>query len=302
MRARECIVIGVVGLTFVASCNSSSGSGAAGGAGGGGKSTGGAGATGGAATGGSPSGAVSTGGVNGGTGATGLPGAGGSGPTAGKGGQGAGGVGGVKGEAPDGSTDDMTGGGGVDAGGTSTCGPSPQCPRCALGACCGATCCGPGERCDTSGATPQCRCGASAACTAPAHCASAIGGPNICGFICCSANCPISRREFKRDIRPLTVDDLGRVYEQLRQLQLTTYQYRGTPVDSPRRLGFIIDDTKTPLPINPDGMSVDLYGYMSMAVAAIQTQSREIAELRAALKKLARERRHSQPRARLHAD
>ena len=52
--------------------------------------------------------------------------------------------------------------------------------------------------------------------------------------------------------------------------------------------GFIIDDTKTPYPINADGDSVNLYGYVSMAVAAIQTQSREIEALRAEVAHLRR--------------
>jgi hypothetical protein len=91
---------------------------------------------------------------------------------------------------------------------------------------------------------------------------------------------------FKRDIERLDDRGLERIYEQLRQIQLTTYQYKSAPADSPRRLGFIIDDTKTPYPTNPDGMSVDLYGYMSMAVAAIQVQSKEIEALRAEVARL----------------
>jgi hypothetical protein len=44
----------------------------------------------------------------------------------------------------------------------------------------------------------------------------------------------------------------------------------------------------SPYPINPDGNTVDLYGYMSMAVAAIQVQSREIKALRAEVARLRR--------------
>ena len=81
---------------------------------------------------------------------------------------------------------------------------------------------------------------------------------------------------------------LERIYGELRQIQLTTYQYKTDPASSPRRLGFIIDDTKTAYPINADGQSVNLYGYMSMAVAAIQVQSREIEALRAEVEQLRR--------------
>src|SRR5450631_4371894 len=91
---------------------------------------------------------------------------------------------------------------------------------------------------------------------------------------------------YKRDVHELTREEVDQIYGDLRQIKLTTYQYKNEPVSSPRRLGFIIDDTKTPYPINPDGTSVDLYGYMSMAVAAIQVQSHEIEALRAEVARL----------------
>jgi Chaperone of endosialidase len=118
-----------------------------------------------------------------------------------------------------------------------------------------------------------------------------------CGFICCGGpdgfGCPISRREFKRDIERLDQDDLVRIYDELRKIQLSTYHYKTDATGTPRHLGFIIDDTRTPYPINSDGMSVDLYGYMSMSVAAIQMQSREIEALRAEVAALRRSRRSS---------
>jgi hypothetical protein len=100
---------------------------------------------------------------------------------------------------------------------------------------------------------------------------------------------------YKRDIERLDDDALGRIYDELRKIQLTTYQYKSDPATSPRRLGFIIDDTKTPYPINADGTSVNLYGYVSMAVAAIQTQSREIEALRAEVAQLRREHSKRRP-------
>jgi hypothetical protein len=98
--------------------------------------------------------------------------------------------------------------------------------------------------------------------------------------------CPRSRRSFKRDIEPVTPEGLENLYRQLRDIQLTTYQYKDSPAEAPRRLGFIIDDTKSPLPVNPDGNTVDLYGYLSMAVAAIQVQSRQIESLRTEVARL----------------
>jgi hypothetical protein len=95
---------------------------------------------------------------------------------------------------------------------------------------------------------------------------------------------------YKRDIETLDDHALKRVSEELRKIKLTTYRYKTDPAASPRRLGFIIDDTKSSYPINADGDSVNLYGYVSMAVAAIQIQSQEIAALRAEVARLKRGR------------
>jgi hypothetical protein len=96
--------------------------------------------------------------------------------------------------------------------------------------------------------------------------------------------CPISRRAAKRDIRPVSAGEMSRLYDELRRIQLDTYRYRDQPDASPRRLGFIIDDTAAPEAIDPSGDRVDLYGYLSMAVGAVQIQAREIEELKARLR------------------
>jgi hypothetical protein len=109
----------------------------------------------------------------------------------------------------------------------------------------------------------------------------------MCGSICCfGSGCPVSRRAAKREIEPVSPEQLAELYSQLRAIQLSTYQYRDQPASAPRRLGFIIDDTKAPAAIQPDGNHVDLYGYASMAVAAVQIQAREIEELKARLRAL----------------
>jgi Chaperone of endosialidase len=246
---------------------------------------------------------VASGGAGGERGTGGAAGAGGNGGQAGRAGGsgtggGAGGRGGRGASAGGGSAGAAggrgggaagQGGGTAGAGGARSCGPAASCPSCTTGACCGTSCCAPGEWCDNTGAAPACRCGSNAACTGGNMCASGgpapVDGTATCGFTCCGGSvgspCPISRRVFKRDIERLDQSDLARIYDELRKIQLSTYHYKTDPSGTPRHLGFIIDDTKTPYPINADGMSVDLYGYMSMSVAAIQIQSREIEALRA---------------------
>lgn len=178
-------------------------------------------------------------------------------------------------------------GGGAGGQAGHQCAPDPSC-ACATGPCCGSTCCSAGEWCDTSAATPVCRCGSNDACTGGNTCnAPTVNVSNPCGVVCCmGAGCPVSRRAFKRDIHELDRAEIDRVAAELARIKLTTYRYKTDPAASPRRLGFIIDDTKSSYPVNADGASVNLYGYVSMAVAAIQAQSREIEALRAELARL----------------
>ncbi len=322
MRRFSCLaVVGLaVGLTSACGSVASSGDGGTGGSTSGGGRTGtgggGAGSTGiggnaaGGHGGGATGGSVGSGGSagdRGGAAGTGTGGAGtggiGSGGHAGSAGAGAGGTGaggggggghaGAGGSAGHGGTSGGAGGAGGAVGGSGghQCVADKSC-GCTTGTCCGSGCCGPGEWCDNSSNPPACRCGSNGACSTSAMCSAPELTADGCGVICCDPSsptgCPKSRRAFKRDIHQLDRAEVERIYSELRHVKLTTYQYKTDPAASPRRLGFIIDDTKSSYPVNADGNSVDLYGYMSMAVAAIQSQSREIAALRAEVAQLKR--------------
>ena len=98
--------------------------------------------------------------------------------------------------------------------------------------------------------------------------------------------CPISRRDAKSDITYLQADDLDRLLDDIRRVRLARYRYLADPARRPR-LGFVIDDDPQSPAVAVDGGQVDLYGYTSMAIAAIQAQQRridalerEVAELR----------------------
>ncbi|MEZ4437401.1 MAG: hypothetical protein R3F65_33830, partial [bacterium] len=67
--------------------------------------------------------------------------------------------------------------------------------------------------------------------------------------------------------------------------RLATWRYRQAPEARPS-LGFIIDDRVSPEAVTADGERVDLYGYTSLAVAAVQVQAEELAALRAELETL----------------
>jgi len=96
--------------------------------------------------------------------------------------------------------------------------------------------------------------------------------------------CPISRREFKRDIHYLTPEDRARFSDEIMDMRLATYRYRDAP--DRLRLGFIIEDQEPSVSIDAGRDMVDLYGYVSMAVATLQRQSEEIAALRLKLEEL----------------
>lgn len=90
--------------------------------------------------------------------------------------------------------------------------------------------------------------------------------------------CPISRQAFKQEIRYLGAAERDRVRDELLGFRLATYRYRGAP--ERLHLGFIIEDQEPSAAIDGQRDMVDLYGYTSMVVAALQSQSEELAALR----------------------
>lgn len=101
-----------------------------------------------------------------------------------------------------------------------------------------------------------------------------------------TAGCPISRRQAKRDIAYLNRAERDRLAGELLQTRLATYRYRAEPATATPRLGFIIDDQPGSPAVRPGAQRVDLYGYTSMAVAAIQAQAATIAQLEARVAEL----------------
>lgn len=94
-----------------------------------------------------------------------------------------------------------------------------------------------------------------------------------------AGGCPISRAKFKEEIEPVTSGELRRYHDELLALPLATYRYREA-VDSRRHLGFIIDGNESLICVQPERDRVDVYGYASMAVAALKVQAEQISELR----------------------
>jgi hypothetical protein len=150
-----------------------------------------------------------------------------------------------------------------------TCGP-PLCRDPATPT--GAPICDPnagqavGDACPMEGAT----CDPGVACSGNLLCATKDPKSSV--------GCPVSRAKYKQDIRYLSGDERSKLAEDLQSIPLVRYRYK----DGPERehLGFIIEDIEPSPSVDSQHDQVDLYGYTSMAVAALQQQHAEIQTLK----------------------
>ncbi len=93
--------------------------------------------------------------------------------------------------------------------------------------------------------------------------------------------CPVSQASQKEDIHYLEAKEVEQVARSLIATRLATYRYRPGVADRDHHLGFIIEDQPIGSPaVLQSRERVDLYGYVSSAVAAIQLQATEIETLR----------------------
>jgi hypothetical protein len=130
----------------------------------------------------------------------------------------------------------------------------------------GSTCSTAGDTCGTRNAGIDC--GATLVCAAHDPKAG-IGG------------CPISSREFKDGIEYVDPAGLEQLHDQTLRIRLATYNYKAAYADpKPKRLGFIIEDNPASPAVDPAHDSIELYGYLSMVVATMQVQEKEIASLK----------------------
>ena len=97
-------------------------------------------------------------------------------------------------------------------------------------------------------------------------------------------NCPISRAKYKTDIEYLSAEERSKLADDVQSIPLVRYRYK----DGPERqhLGFIIEDVEPSPSVDSQHDQVDLYGYTSMAIAALQEQRREIDSLKAEIGQL----------------
>jgi hypothetical protein len=122
-----------------------------------------------------------------------------------------------------------------------------------------------GDSCDDDGrlCDPGLGCGVNLLCTA--------SDPTMQ-----PGGCPISRARYKRDIRYLSDRDLEALTDELLSTKLARFRYR-TEAAGLEQLGFLLDDVAPSSSV--EGDHVNLYGYTSMAVAALQVQAKQVRAL-----------------------
>jgi len=123
-----------------------------------------------------------------------------------------------------------------------------------------------GAACPSSGTA----CDPGEGCTGNLVCASTDPRPSV--------GCPISRAKYKQDIEYLGTDDRAKLADELQSIPLVRYRYKDGPARE--HLGFIIEDIEPSPSVDSQRDQVDLYGYTSMAVAALQQQHAEIEALK----------------------
>lgn len=121
---------------------------------------------------------------------------------------------------------------------------------------------------DTCGTASQSNCGVVMVCAASDP-KTAMGG------------CPVSTRKYKDGIAYVGSSELQQLHDETMGIRLATYRYKPQVADpGPTHFGFIIEDNLQTPAVDPMHDRVDMYGYVSMVVAAMQVQEKEIAELR----------------------
>ncbi len=96
--------------------------------------------------------------------------------------------------------------------------------------------------------------------------------------------CPVSSRTFKDGIQYADEAALKRLHDETLSIKLATYTYKPEVADpSMTHLGFVIEDNPESQAVNGARARVDMYGYVSMVVASMQVQEKEIAALKGEL-------------------
>jgi hypothetical protein len=96
--------------------------------------------------------------------------------------------------------------------------------------------------------------------------------------------CPISSAKYKTGINYLNEAQISRLHDEAISTKLAVYNYRAEISDpGVPHLGFIVEDQPQSLAVDRGFDRVDMYGYLSMVLAAVQAQDKEIQSLKSQL-------------------
>lgn len=141
---------------------------------------------------------------------------------------------------------------------------------------------------------------AGAACTTAG--ASCWPADSMCGvqLVCAESDpknnpggCPISRVSHKKGIEYLSEAEVASIADEATTMRLSSWHYKAEGESAKKHVGFLIDDMPESIAVAESGERVDLYGYTSMAIAAVQVQDKrlrmleqELASMRAEMTRL----------------
>ncbi|MBK9263313.1 MAG: hypothetical protein IPM54_26360 [Polyangiaceae bacterium] len=91
--------------------------------------------------------------------------------------------------------------------------------------------------------------------------------------------CPISRVSYKKNVEYLSDAEIASIADEAKTMRLSSWHYKGEGEASRRHVGFLIDDMPESIAVAESGERVDLYGYTSMAIAAVQVQDKRLETL-----------------------
>lgn len=128
----------------------------------------------------------------------------------------------------------------------------------------------------------------SCAIDAPVECGQTVIECNKGVWNLMNASCAISSAKMKRDITYVDQNQAEGLHDELMSVRLARYRYKGS--DDTSHLGFIIEDMPPgSAAVLPTRDRVDLYGYVSMAVASLQKQQKELDALKTEVARLSKE-------------
>jgi hypothetical protein len=88
--------------------------------------------------------------------------------------------------------------------------------------------------------------------------------------------CPISRVSHKKNIEYLSEKEVASIADEAMTMRLSSWHYKAEGESTRRHVGFLIDDMPESIAVSDSGERVDLYGYTSMAIAAVQVQDKRL--------------------------